>query len=104
MQQVCENVNVDWTIKETVRAKLRVMVRRILKRYSYPPGQCEEATRTMLKQAGVLCAEWAAILQELSQSSNPGGTSPCQPLRGRFGRCAGHRFSTKAFATQDGYS
>jgi type I restriction enzyme R subunit len=53
--KLCENVTIDWTIKETVRA----MVRRVLKKYDYPPGLCEEATRTVLEQAELLRAEWA---------------------------------------------
>jgi type I restriction enzyme R subunit len=56
---VKRNVTIDWTIKETVRAKLRVMVRRILKKFGYPPDLQEQATQTVLEQAEVLCAEWA---------------------------------------------
>jgi type I restriction enzyme R subunit len=59
LEKLRENVTIDWTIKETVRAKLRVMVRRILKKYGYPPDLCEEATRTVMEQAELLCAEWA---------------------------------------------
>jgi type I restriction enzyme, R subunit len=54
------NVSIDWTIKETVRAKMRVLVRRILKKYGYPPDLTEAATQTVLEQAETLCAEWAA--------------------------------------------
>lgn len=60
LEKIRENVSIDWTIKETVRAKMRVLVRRILKKYGYPPDLCEEATRTVLEQAELLCAEWAA--------------------------------------------
>ncbi len=59
LDKIRENVTIDWTIKETVRAKMRVMVRRILKKYGYPPDLCEEATKTELEQAELLCAEWA---------------------------------------------
>jgi len=48
------------TERETVRAKLRVMVKRILRKYGYPPDKQEQATKTVLEQAEVLCAEWAA--------------------------------------------
>ena len=58
--KVKANVSIDWTIKETVRAKMRVLVRRILKRYGYPPDLQEAATQTVLEQAETLCAEWAA--------------------------------------------
>ncbi len=59
MEKVKANVSIDWTIKETVRAKMRVLVRRILKKYGYPPDLQEAATQTVLEQAEVLCAEWA---------------------------------------------
>ena len=58
--KVKANVSIDWTIKERVRAKMRVLVRRILKRYGYPPDLQEVATQTVLEQAETLCAEWAA--------------------------------------------
>jgi type I restriction enzyme, R subunit len=54
-----ENVTIDWTERETVRAKLRVMVKRILRKYGYPPDKQEAATKLVLEQAEVLCAEWA---------------------------------------------
>ncbi len=60
VQTVKQNVTIDWTVKETVRAKLRVMVRRILRKYGYPPDKQEKATETVLKQAELLCADWAA--------------------------------------------
>ena len=60
VQTVKQNVTIDWTVKETVRAKLRVMVRRILRKYGYPPDMQEKATETVLKQAELLCADWAA--------------------------------------------
>ena len=59
VESVRKNVTIDWTIKETIRAKMRVMVRRILKKYGYPPDLQEAATQTVLEQAEVLCAEWA---------------------------------------------
>jgi type I restriction enzyme, R subunit len=54
-----ENVTIDWTERENVRAKLRVMVKRILRKYGYPPDKQEQATKIVLEQAEVLCAEWA---------------------------------------------
>lgn len=53
-----KSVTVDWSKRETVRAKLRVMVKTLLKRYKYPPDRQEEATETVLKQAESLSAEW----------------------------------------------
>ena len=53
------SVTIDWTMRENVRAKIRVMVKRILRKYGYPPDKQERATQTVLEQAEVLCAEWA---------------------------------------------
>jgi len=54
------NVTIDWTVKENVRAKLRAMVKRVLRKYKYPPDKQEQATQTVLEQAALLCAEVAA--------------------------------------------
>jgi len=54
------NVTIDWTLRENVRAQLRVLVKRILRKYGYPPDKQEKATQTVLEQAGLLCGEWAA--------------------------------------------
>ena len=55
---VRRNTTIDWAEKESVRAKLRLMVKRILKRYGYPPDKQEKATRTVLEQAETLSAAW----------------------------------------------
>jgi len=56
---VRKNVKIDWTIRENVRAGLRVIVKRILRKYNYPPDKQEKATQTVLEQAEVLSEEWA---------------------------------------------
>ena len=53
------NVTIDWTVRENVRAQLRVIVKRILRKYGYPPDKQEKATQTVLQQAEVLSALWA---------------------------------------------
>ena len=53
-------MTIDWTIRESARAKMRVMVRRILRKHGYPLDLQEAATRTVLEQAEALCADWAA--------------------------------------------
>jgi type I restriction enzyme R subunit len=58
---VRKNVTIDWTIRDNVRAQLRVYVKRILRKYGYPPDKQEKATQTVLEQAEVLSAEWAVI-------------------------------------------
>jgi type I restriction enzyme R subunit len=59
VRAVRNNVTIDWTLHENVRAKMRVMVKRILRRYGYPPDKQEKATQTVLEQAEVLCRDWA---------------------------------------------
>ena len=59
VEMVRKNVTIDWTLRESVQAKLRVMVRRILKKYGYPPDKQEKATLTVLDQAKLLCKDWA---------------------------------------------
>lgn len=56
--QVRKNVTIDWTLREGARAKIRVMVKRILNKYGYPPDLQEEAVKTVLRQAELLCAGW----------------------------------------------
>ena len=55
---VRKNVTIDWTMRENVRAQLRVLVKRILRKYGYPPDKQEKATRTVLEQAALLSAGW----------------------------------------------
>jgi len=54
------NVTTDWTVRENVRAQLRVLVKRILRKHRYPPDKQDQATRTVLEQAEVLSEAWAA--------------------------------------------
>jgi type I restriction enzyme R subunit len=56
---VRKSVTIDWTVRESARAKIKVMVKRILKKYGYPPDLQDEATQTVLRQAELLCADWA---------------------------------------------
>ncbi len=51
------NTTIDWTIRESARAGMRVLVKRILKKHGYPPDKQEKATLTVLEQAQLLCAE-----------------------------------------------
>ncbi|RMH01717.1 MAG: type I restriction endonuclease subunit R [Planctomycetota bacterium] len=60
VETVRNNVTIDWTLRENVRAHLRVLVKRILRKHGYPPDKQEKATQTVLEQAAVLSAEWAA--------------------------------------------
>ena len=59
VETVRNNVTIDWTLRETVRAHLRVLVRRTLRKYGYPPDKQEKATRTVLEQAEALSETWS---------------------------------------------
>jgi type I restriction enzyme R subunit len=56
---VRKSVTIDWTLREAAQAQIRVLVRRILRKYGYPPDKQEKATQTVLEQAELLGAEWA---------------------------------------------
>ena len=55
--QVKKSVTIDWTLRESARAKIKVMVKRILNKHGYPPDLQEEAVKTVLQQAELLCAD-----------------------------------------------
>ena len=59
VETVRNNVTIDWTLRENVRAQLRVLVKRILRRHGYPPDMQEKATQTVLEQAALLSEAWA---------------------------------------------
>ncbi|MDV6318681.1 type I restriction endonuclease subunit R [Chromohalobacter sp. HP20-39] len=58
VDKVRSSVSVDWTQRENARAQIRVMVKRILRKYGYPPDQQAQATELVLEQATVLCHSW----------------------------------------------
>jgi type I restriction enzyme R subunit len=58
ISQVKKSVTIDWTLREGARARIRVMVKRILNKYGYPPDLQDEAVKTVLAQAELLCAHW----------------------------------------------
>ena len=57
---VRRNTSIDWTVKESVKARLRVLVRRALRKYGYPPDVQDAAVQTVLMQAELLSLEVAA--------------------------------------------
>ncbi len=59
-QSLRKSVTVDWAKREAVRARLRVMVKTLLRRYKYPPDRQDEATETVLTQVESLSQEWVA--------------------------------------------
>lgn len=56
-ERVKNNASIDWTIKESARAKLRVVVKRTLRQYGYPPDMQKLATETVLRQAKMIAQE-----------------------------------------------
>ena len=61
VQTVKSNVTIDWTLKESIQAKLRVLVKRVLRKYGYPPDKQKKATETVLEQASLICKDWIEI-------------------------------------------
>ena len=60
LAQARGSVAIDWTLCESARAKIKVLVKRILRKHGYPPDLQDEATKLVLQQAELLCNEWAA--------------------------------------------
>ena len=58
LRTVRANVTVDWTLRENVRANLRRLVKRVLRKYGYPPDKQESATKTVLEQAETISSSW----------------------------------------------
>lgn len=59
VEMLRKNTSIDWTLKANVQAKLRVMVKKLLRKYQYPPDKQELATKTVLEQAEMLCKDWS---------------------------------------------
>jgi type I restriction enzyme R subunit len=59
LKSLRENVSVDWAHRESARARMRVLVKRILRKYGYPPDLQDKAVQTVLQQAEALSATWA---------------------------------------------
>jgi type I restriction enzyme R subunit len=60
-KKVRENVKIDWSVRESTQAALRVMVRNLLDKYGYPPDFAPEAVETVVKQAELLTDEWLSV-------------------------------------------
>lgn len=58
VEMLRKNTTIDWTIKESVQAKLRIYIKRLLKKYDYPPDKQEGATKIVLEQAELLARDW----------------------------------------------
>lgn len=58
------NLGVDWAIRETVRAKMRLTVKKLLKKYGYPPDKQEQAVKTVMEQAELMCGNQVLYEQD----------------------------------------
>jgi type I restriction enzyme R subunit len=61
MTNIKQNISVDWMHREAARARIRVLVKKILRKYGYPPDLQDSAVQTVLQQAEALSAEWAGL-------------------------------------------
>jgi type I restriction enzyme R subunit len=59
-QMIRDSVTIDWTQRESVQAEIRLKVRKILRKYGYPPDKQEKATQTVLEQAELIARDWIA--------------------------------------------
>lgn len=73
---VKRNVSIDWTVKESVRAKLRVIVKRVLRKHGYPPDKQEKATQTVLEQAELICGEEPITEERIAEPVAPAAILP----------------------------
>ena len=76
--KVSQSANIDGALGETARADIKVMVKRILRKHGYPPDLQDEAVKTVLAQAELLCAEWSRQ-DEQSRISNEQTRNPNDP-------------------------
>lgn len=58
VETIRRNRSIDWTLRESIQARLRIMVKRVLRKYGYPPDMEKRATDTVLEQAKMLCKDW----------------------------------------------
>jgi len=59
VERVKQNVTIDWQVRENARAQIRVLVKRLLRQFGYPPDMQQRATELVLEQAEVLCKDWS---------------------------------------------
>jgi hypothetical protein len=59
VSHVLKSVTIDWTLRESARTQIRVLVRQILRKYCHPPDKQEKAPQPVLEQAKLLRVDWA---------------------------------------------
>jgi type I site-specific restriction-modification system R (restriction) subunit len=78
VEAVRKNVTIDWTERETVRAKMRAIIKRLLRKHGYPPDKQAQATETVITQAETLCKDWAT---ESNPNSGSGVIFCCRMMQ-----------------------
>lgn len=58
VKEIKSSIKIDWTVKDSVRAEMHVRIKKLLRKYGYPPDKQEKAIQTVLQQAELLCKEW----------------------------------------------
>lgn len=58
-EKLRQNTSVDWQVRESVRAKMRLLIKRLLRKYKYPPDGQDEAVTRVIEQAEALANEWS---------------------------------------------
>lgn len=64
MERVKQSVTIDWQVRENARAPIRVLVKRVLRKYGYPSDMPQRAIELVLEQAEVLCRDWSEMPRE----------------------------------------
>jgi len=59
VETIRKNVKIDWTLRESIQAAIRLSIKKILRKYGYPPDKQQKATETVLEQATIICKDWA---------------------------------------------
>ena len=59
VREIRGSLSIDWNVKESIRAAMRIKIKRLLRKYGYPPDKQERATNTVLQQAELLCGDWS---------------------------------------------
>jgi type I restriction enzyme R subunit len=82
VKTVRSNATIDWTERENVRANLRRLVKRVLRKHNYPPDKQEKATETVLEQAELFAERWDQLFSTESSASDLSGLSIESPPKG----------------------
>ena len=69
-RSIKKNMSVDWNLREAVRAKMRITIKRLLKRYNYPPDKQPQAVKTVMEQAEFMCQDNVINYEEYKEKES----------------------------------